>query len=88
MDTLYKPLFERTIKKITDKLLKGEIKQVICSVEKAHDIRDIPELKKMQGYKIHYRIKVGSYRIGITIVGDTVTFIAFGHRKDIYKFFP
>ena len=80
-----KPSFFKGIKKITDPALKERVEQAILSVEKSRDIRDIPELKKMQGYKIHYRIRVGDYRIGVKIENDFVTFEAFGHRKDIYK---
>ena len=88
MNTFYKPLFKRHIKKITDKSLKEEIKQAIRSVEEANDMRDIPELKKLKGYKIFYRIKVGDYRIGVTIENNLVTFVVFMPRKDIYKSFP
>lgn len=42
----------------------------------------------MQGYKEYYRIALGSYRVGIRIVNNAVTFIRFLHRKDIYRYFP
>jgi len=51
-------------------------------------MRDIPNLKKLNGYMVYYRIKVGEYRIGITIVGDMVTFVKCFPRKDFYKHFP
>ncbi len=50
---------------------------------------EIKNLKKMTGYKDYYRIRIGSYRIGVKIVSNnTVIFSAFDHRKDIYKRFP
>ena len=90
MNTDFKPCFLRAIKKITDVLLLEVIEQVICSVEEAKTVKDIPELRKLKGYKnsIYYRIKLGDYRIGVTIENDLVTFVVFRHRKDIYKFFP
>ena len=90
MNTDFKPRFLRAIKKITDVLLLEVIEQVICSVEEAKTVKDIPELKKLKGYKegIYYRIKLGDYRIGVTIENDLVTFVVFRHRKDIYKSFP
>ena len=88
MNRDYKNSFWRGLNKTTDSLIKKRVEQAILSVQNAQSPKDIPNLKKMKGYKIHYRIKVGSYRIGIAIVGDTVTFIAFGPRKDIYTFFP
>ena len=91
MDTDFKTSFENDLKKIIDQTLKEDIKQTILSVEEAKTMKDIPELKKIKGYKkgIFYRIKVGSsYRIGVTIEGNLVTFVTFMHRKDIYKHFP
>jgi len=82
--------FLNDVKKITDKTLKAEIERIVFIVKEATTVRDIPELRKMKGSKkgIFYRIKVGDYRIGVTIVNDTVTFFVCLPRKDIYKFFP
>ena len=90
MNTDFKPRFLHAIKKITDDLLLEVIEQAICSVEEAKTVKDIPELKKLKGYKngIYYRIKLGDYRIGVTIENNLVTFVVFRHRKDIYKLFP
>jgi len=88
MNILIKPLFWRHLKKITDTTLKEEVKQAIKAVEDAETAKNIPELKKLKGYKIFYRIKIGNYRIGVSIENNLVTFVVFMHRKDIYKFFP
>ena len=88
MNIYKKPSFFRDIKKIIYPALKEQVEQAILSVQEAKTTRDIPELKKMKGYKIHYRIKVGKYRIGVTIENDLATFEAFDHRKDFYKRYP
>ena len=90
MNTDYKPSFLRSLKKITDPILKETIKQVINSVKIAQVPKNIPNLRKMRGNKkgIYYRISVGDYRIGVAIEGDLVTFAVCLPRKDIYKFFP
>ena len=90
MNVSYRPSFRRSIKKIIDPALKEQVVQVVLSVKKAQTTSDIPELKKLKGYKkgIFYRITVGDHRIGVTIEDNMVTFFAFMHRKDIYKFFP
>jgi len=82
--------FFRDLKKITDPALKEEIEQTILTVIAAKTIKDIPKLKKVKGKKkgVSYRIRVGSYRIGVTIVGDMLTFVCCLPRKDIYKSFP
>jgi mRNA interferase RelE/StbE len=51
-------------------------------------LKDIINLKKLSGYKSAFRIRIGDYRIGVIIENDTVIFVAFAHRKDIYHRFP
>jgi mRNA interferase RelE/StbE len=88
MNTEFTSSFEKNLKRIIDSALRQKVKQVILSVEQATTMSDIPELKKLKGYKSSYRIAVGAYRIGIEIFGDMVTFVVFKHRKDVYRFFP
>ena len=83
-----KKSFFHDLKKITNPVLKEEIEQVIETVKKAQTIGNIAKLKKLKGYRIHYRIKIGNYRIGAIIEGNLVTFKRFLPRKDFYKYFP
>ena len=80
--------FLKDLKKIIDPTLKEQVEQAILSVKKAETLSDIPNLKKLRGYRIFYRIKIGDYRTGVMIENNLVTFFVFMHRKDIYKFFP
>jgi len=47
-------------------------------------------LEKLKGYTDKYKIRVGNYRIGITVDQETKTLICqrIAHRKDIYRIFP
>ena len=49
---------------------------------------NIPNLRKLKGYKNFYRIRFGNYRAGIRIENDILIFERLLHRKDIYKFYP
>ena len=49
---------------------------------------DIPNLKKLKGFKFYYRIRFGNYRAGLRIQDNTLVFERLLHRKDIYKFYP
>jgi mRNA interferase RelE/StbE len=64
------------------------LNEVIENVIRAKSPAEIKNLKKLTGFKVHYRIRIGSYRIGVKIEKDTIIFAAFDHRKDIYKKFP
>lgn len=52
------------------------------------DIKNIQNLKKIEGYSNYFRIKFGVYRIGLKIEGEHIQLMRVLHRKDIYKFFP
>jgi len=68
--------------------LAGLVNNAIENVLNAKTVNEIKNLKKMAGYKQYYRIRIGSYRIGVKIVNSTVIFSVFDHRKNIYKRFP
>lgn len=47
-------------------------------------------VNKMKGYNDKYKIRVGNYRIGLTINKKTETIICerVAHRREIYQIFP
>ena len=65
------------------KKLASSILEVIKQVSEAASPNEIINLKKLSGYKSSFRI-----RIGVIIEKNTVTFVAFAHRKEIYNRFP
>ncbi len=88
MKVVFDRSFHKRLLKVTDKAVLEKVRHVIISTEEATDIGAIPNLKKMEGFKTFYRIRIGDYRIGIEVKKDIVSFITIAHRKDIYKKFP
>ncbi|GAB4440788.1 MAG: type II toxin-antitoxin system RelE/ParE family toxin [Anaerolineae bacterium] len=88
MEIRFEASFEKDLKKIRDKKLLKQIREVIEEVKLAKGLKDITVLKKLKGYETFYRIRLGDYRIGIDIVENKVIFTRFLHRKEIYKYFP
>ena len=95
MELKYRPSFFRDISAIKekDKKLMRAIEKTILQLQKANNIYEIPGLKKLKQYKVHYRIKIKldtktTYRLGLMIRGNTVWLIRFRHRDKIYKLFP
>ncbi len=88
MKTTFKASFLKAIKKIDSDQLKADIANAILNVESAESLRQISQLKKLEGYKQYYRIRIGDYRIGIKIEADIVIFVDIDHRKNIYRIFP
>ncbi len=55
---------------------------------RANSIFSIGIVEKMKGYRSYYKIRFGSYRIGLKMENDTVILERALHRKDIYRYFP
>lgn len=84
----FKKSFLKDLKKIKNKSLQNTVYEVIVQVESANNLNQIKNLKKLTGYEVHYRIRIGDYRIGLKFEDEVVYFVVFEHRKDIYKGFP
>jgi mRNA interferase RelE/StbE len=80
--------FEKDLGRILDPSLLLRIKAVIEDVEAAEDLDTIAPLKKLQGYQVYYRLRVGDYRLGLIVEQDQVIFVRALHRKEIYRYFP
>lgn len=62
---------------------------IIEIAENAIVIKELPNLKKLSGFKNAYRVKIGKYRIGLlTIENDVISFERCLKRDKIYKVFP
>lgn len=80
--------FSKSIDKIENAIALKNASKAIEKCENANTLLEIPNLKKLKGYKNYYRIKIGDYRIGVEIENDTIDFILIAHRKNIYNLFP
>ena len=80
--------FRRDVRRVKDSESLAQLQNVIDQARRAADIRQLRQIKKIKGGDNYYRIRVGDYRLGISVKGDTVTFIRFLHRRDIYRRVP
>lgn len=88
MKVVFKASFAKDLRKIKDTQLKKQVSQMIQLVEKSSSLHEIEQVKKIMGATNYYRIRIGDYRIGLVIENDTVIFVRFLRRKDIYRYFP
>jgi mRNA interferase RelE/StbE len=90
MKIAFKNSFLKALNKLKDKSLKENIFEAISVAEEAETLDVIPNLKKLKGYTVYFRMRIGDYRIGLKWEDDeqTLYFVTFDHRKDIYKKFP
>ena len=88
MKVSFRESFKRDLSAIREKSALGRLRQVIEAVERCHSLVEIPNIKKLRGASTYYRIGTGQYRVGVTLEAETVTFVRFLHRKEIYRYFP
>lgn len=80
--------FLKDIEKLPNMAAKSAVADAIEAVEAAPDSTTLVNIKKLSGFKNAYRIRVGDFRIGLFITGETAEFVRVLSRKDIYKLFP
>jgi mRNA interferase RelE/StbE len=80
--------FAKDLKRIREQSLKRRVKEVIELVERVDTLQEISGIRKLRGGDQYYRIRIGDYRLGFLLDEDTVVFIRFLHRKDVYRYFP
>jgi len=88
MKTAFKTSFVRDLKKVKNQQILILVSHSIEAAEKCLSINDIPNIKQLKGAKNHFRIRIGTYRIGLALEDDKLYFVRCLPRKDIYKLFP
>jgi mRNA interferase RelE/StbE len=88
MNVIFRPSFQRDLRDVRDQALLQRIQRTLAQVEAAPSVEEVPHLSKLTGYERYYRIRVGGYRLGVAIDGDTVTFLRCLPRDQIYRQFP
>ena len=88
MKTEFKSSFAKDLKSIKSKTVLEAVAKLIEVVEAAQNMRAISDVKKLKAKGNFYRIKLGDYRVGITLNKDEITFVRCLDRKEIYRYFP
>jgi mRNA interferase RelE/StbE len=89
MIVVFSEEFYNDIERITDKKIIERALNAVEKIESASSLRDVSNIKAMQGYTGFYRIRFGDYRIGFQVTDkDTVRILAIDHRSKIYRHFP
>ena len=88
MKVEFRKSFEKDLSKIRDVELLQRIQSAIGEVETVDSLTDLINIKKLKAERDYYRIRVGDYRIGLSVREDAVIFVRVLHRKEIYRYFP
>jgi mRNA interferase RelE/StbE len=88
MKTAFKTSFVRDLKKIKNHQILSLVSNSIEVAEKCPSVFDIPNCRQLKGAKNYFRIRIGTYRIGLALEDNKLYFVRCLPRKDIYKLFP
>lgn len=88
MNVLFRESFTKDLRRIQDRELLQRIRKAVEAVERAPSVEEIPSLKRLRAKGPYYRIRVGDYRLGLSIENDRATFVRILHRREIYRYFP
>ena len=86
MKVSYSKQFEKDVRKYPR--FKSQMGEVIGRFKEARSINQLPNIKKLRSDQNDYRLRIGNFRLGFSVVDETIIFKRFLHRKDIYKYFP
>lgn len=70
--------------------IQSRVEPIVFEELESENPFELGYLEKLKGYSDKYKIRVGDYRIGITIEKDAQVLVCerIAHRKDIYRTFP
>jgi len=79
--------FTKNLDKLPDNVIKRLFEDLKKIVDNPFPTNTLVDIKKLQGKKDQYRLRVGKYRFLFTIIEDRILiyFYDLGSRGDIYK---
>ena len=85
----YTKRFLKELSRLPEEVQRQAEKIVFEEIVRANPF-ELEYLKRMKGYRDKYKIRIGNYRIGVTIdkVNKLLICQRIAHRKDIYRIFP
>ena len=88
MKVLYRKNFLKELARIPLNIRKNIEKFVFEELPKANSIYAVGKVERMKGYTLFYKVRYGSYRIGIKTDNCSIILERVLHRKEIYRYFP
>lgn len=80
--------FRRDVRGTGSAQIRSRLDQVIQELVDADNITEVTGVRRLRAEGQHYRIRIGGYRLGITMDGETAVLRRFLTRGEIYRQFP
>ena len=81
--------FERDLRDVRNAILRRRVNRAIANIQAASAVHQIPGVGRVRSRAgLYYRVRVGDYRLGFELVGDTAMLDRFLPRGNFYDHFP
>lgn len=80
--------FSRDVRGLGSAQIRRRLDQVIQELIGAASITEVSGIRRLRAEGQHYRIRIGDYRLGITVDRETAVLRRFLPRGEIYRYFP
>jgi mRNA interferase RelE/StbE len=84
----YRRSFLKDLSRIPSKTRKEIEKFAFIELHQADSIAQIGKVERMKGYPSFFKVRFGSYRVGIRLEENIAVLERALHRKEIYRYFP
>ena len=89
MKAEYLPSFLKDLKRLRGSDAFNRIKAfAFDEIVTVSEMQTISGIKRLKGGEDAYRVRIGDYRVGFYLRGETVVFARAMHRREIYRHFP
>jgi mRNA interferase RelE/StbE len=88
MNILVTRKFIKDVEKELSQQQMLQLAEILINLTQCKSLSDIPDCKKLKGFKSAYRIKFRDFRIGFLWEDETIKLSRVLNRKDIYRYFP
>ena len=80
--------FSRDVRRLGSSQIRRRLDRTIQELIEVADITEVSGIKRLLAEGQHYHIRIGDYRLGITMDGEIAVLRRFLPRGEIYRYFP
>ena len=89
MKVEYRKLFLKDLKNLKKQPVYQQLYELAFNtLASCESLQTLSNIKALAGISNRYRIRVGDYRIGLELNGDTVELMRVLHRRQFHRYFP
>ena len=88
MEVEFRTSFTRDLRRIRSAQLRQRVLRKVEELEAASTIEEVSGSRRLTADGQHYRVRIGDYRLGVTMESDVAVLVRFLHRREILPGLP